>query len=209
MINFVELVQHTANEFEKIIQDHSGLLQLIPTEDYGWQNTRWFSKQFRLAHMERFDQPKFSVLHMVIFPHVTDPAPIFGFDVIATDTKITGIFFDRSPTVECWGPLSDQTWESVRERPEWGHIFSEHWIACKPTESEAVQICELAIQLLKDYLCRLNQSSSNKIGQIIQAQNKYSLSQRQNEHTTRVIRKILGAERGEQFINEILFPIIK
>lgn len=209
MTNFVELVQHTANQFERIIQDTCDNLQEIPTEDYGWRNTRWFSRQFRLAHMERFDQPKFSVLHMVIFPHVTDPSPIFGFDVIATDHKITGIFFDRSPTVECWGEISPQVWQSPRERPDWGHIFSPHWIACRPTESEAVMICELAVQVLTDYLHRLNQTHSHKMSQIIQAQNSYSINQRQNEHTTRVIKKILGVERGEQFINEILFPVIK
>lgn len=209
MINFVKLVQHTADEFERIIKTHTTRLQEIETEDYGWCNMRWCSTQFRLAHIERFDQPKFSVLHMVIFPHIMDPAPIFGFDVIASDTKITGVFFDRSPTIKCWGPLTDQTWQEPRDRPDWGHIFSDHWIACRPTPAEAVDICALACELLKDYLNRLAQEYSHRVSDIIQAQNAYSMNQRQNEHTTRVIKKILGTERGEQFINEILFPIIK
>ena len=82
MTNFVELISQTANKFERIIQDNCVNLQLIPTEDFGWQNTRWFSSEFRMAHVERFTQPKFSVLHMVIFPHITDPSPIFGLSLI-------------------------------------------------------------------------------------------------------------------------------
>lgn len=209
MTNFVDLINQTADKFEAIIQSRSSNLQEIPTEDFGWENTRWFSKEFRLAHVERFRQPKFSVLHTVIFPHVTDPAPIFGFDIIASDTKVTGVFFDRSPTIECWGALSDQSFGTQRERPEWGDIFSAHWIACKPNYAETQIICELACDVLNQYIKRLTTTHSVKVHDIIQAQNRYSLQQRKNTHTTTVIRKLLGEARGEYFINEILFPVIK
>lgn len=209
MSNFVELINHTADEFERIIKSESANLQQIPTEDFGWENTRWYSKQFRLAHVERFRQPKFSVLHTVIFPHVTDPSPIFGFDIIASDTKATGVFFDRSPTISCWGAISDQSFGSERTRPEWGTIFSDHWIACRPTYAEAEQICGIACATLTDYLSKLGQTSSARVHDIIQAQNTYSAQQRKNIHTTQVIRKLLGEQRGSYFIEEILFPLIK
>jgi hypothetical protein len=209
MTSFVELISQTADKFEHIIQTHCDNLKLIPTEDFGWQNTRWSSSQFRMAHVERFTQPKFSVLHMVIFPHVMDPSPIFGFDIIASDTKATGVFFDRSPTLECWGPITNKTFTQERVRPEWGTIFSDHWIACKPTYTEAEEICALACDTLADYLVRLIQTHSAHLHDIIQAQNNYSLKQRENIHTTTVIRKLLGEERGTHFINEILFPVIK
>lgn len=209
MMNFVSLINQTADRFEHIIQTHSQNLQVIPTADFGWENTRWFSAQFRLAHVERFRQPKFSVLHTVIFPHVTDPSPIFGFDIIASDTKVTGVFFDRSPTISCWGPISSKSFGSERTRPEWGDIFSEHWIACKPDYAECEQICELACETLINYLSRLGQDHSARLYDIKQAQNRYSLQQRKNTHTTNVIRKLLGEEQGTYFIEEILFPIIK
>lgn len=209
MTNFISLINQTADRFDEIIHAHSTNLQEITTADFGWDNMRWFSAQFRLAHVERFRQPKFSVLHTVIFPHVTDPSPIFGFDIIASDTKVTGVFFDRSPTITCWGPISDQSFGSERTRPEWGDIFSEHWIACKPDYAECEQICNLACETLANYLQRLNQNSSVRVHDIIQAQNRYSLQQRKNTHTTNVIRKLLGDEQGAYFIEEILFPIIK
>lgn len=209
MMNFVQLINHTADRFEQIIQDHTHNLQLIPTEDFGWDNQRWFSSQFRLAHVERFRQPKFSVLHMVIFPHVTDPSPIFGFDIIASDTKVTGVFFDRSPTISCWGPITDQSFGSERVRPEWGTIFSEHWIACRPNQAECEQICDLACVTLSNYLSRLGQTQSVLVHDIVQAQNMYSVQQRKNTHTTTVIKRLLGEERGTYFINDILFPVIK
>lgn len=209
MSNFVELINQTADRFEAIIHSHSTNLQLIPTEDFGWENMRWFSSQFRLAHVERFRQPKFSVLHTVIFPHITDPSPIFGFDIIASDTKVTGVFFDRSPTISDWGPLTDQSFGTQRHRPEWGTIFSEHWIACRPSYTEAEQICALACETLADYIHRLGTTHSVKLHHIVQAQNQYSLQQRKNTHTTTVIKRLLGDARGDYFINEILFPVIK
>lgn len=208
MSNFVELVNHTADRFEQIIADHSENLTEIPTEDFGWINHRWHSKGFRMAHVERFQQPKFSVLHTVIFPYVNDPSPIFGFDIIASDSKATGLFFDLSPTVEDWGPLSEETYSEPRQRPEWGDIFSPHWIACRPTFEEAESISELACNHLVRYLTQLGQRSHHDLHAIVTAQNRYSLQQRQNEHTTRVIRKLLGEERGLYFIEKVLFPTI-
>lgn len=209
MTNFISLINHTADKFQDIIQSHTTNLQVIPTEDFGWINHRWSSSQFRLAHVERFEQPKFSVLHTVIFPHVTDPRPIFGFDIIASDTKATGLFFDFSPTVMDWGVISDKSYSEPRERPQWGEIFSSNWIACRPSWEEAQELCDLACVKLTEYLHVLSETlSSHRMYEIIQAQNKYSMCQRQNEHTTRVIRKILGEPRGSYFIEQILFPTI-
>lgn len=208
-MNLIDLINRTADTFESILESKSKDLQEIPTEDFGWQNRRWMSSQYRLAHVERFNQPKFSVLHTVIFPHVMDPSPIFGFDIIASDTKATGVFFDLSPTLECWGPITEIKFGTERIRPEWGDIFSEHWIACRPTVPECEQICDLACVTLVKYLKKLNKKSSPKLHDIIHAQNRYSLQQRKNTHTTTVINKLLGEQRGTHFINEILFPVIK
>lgn len=207
-MNFVSLTESTAEEFERTIQEVSTDLEAIPTEDFGWTNHRWSSRQFRLAHVERFQQPRFSVLHTVIFPYINDPSPIFGFDIIASDTKATGVFFDFSPTVEDWGPIMTRPFQEPRDRPEWGTIFSDHWVACRPNWDEAVDICQTACVKLKSYIEQLNTRSTNKLHDVVRAQNNYSLQQRKNEHTTRVILKILGDQRGQHFVNNILFPTI-
>jgi hypothetical protein len=208
MTNFIQLIDSTADAFEKIITENSTNLREIPTDDFGWSNQRWMSSQFRMAHVERFRQPKFSVLHTVIFPHIMDPSPIFGFDIIASDTKATGVFFDFSPTILPSQKISDRDWSETRTRPTWGSIFSEHWIACRPSFHEAQDICALACEQLITHIQKLGTQYSHKLHDIVRAQNEYSLNQRQNEHTTRVILKLLGEARGQYFVNEILFPTI-
>ena len=208
MTNFINLINQTADCFEQLIQTKTTNLTSIPTEDFGWINHRWSSQQFRLAHVERFQQPKFSVLHTVIFPHVTDPSPIFGFDIIASDTKATGLFFDFSPTIAPYGSITDRVFSEPRERPSWGTIFSEHWIACRPTFEEAKHISELACRLLAQHLESLGTTTTTQVTEVINKQNQYSINQRKNEHTTRVLMKILGDERGQYFVENILFPTI-
>lgn len=207
MTNFIDLIQSTADTFEALISSCPHV-QEIETEDFGWSNRRFISSQFRLAHVERFEQPKFSVLHTVIFPHIMDPSPIFGFDIIASDTKATGLFFDLSPTILPGQEFSPRNYSEPRERPEWGSIFSEYWVACRPSFDEAQEISLNACRTLTVYLNSLMRETTPQLGEVVRAQNNYSLQQRQNEHTTRVILKILGADRGKHFIENILFPVI-
>ncbi len=71
--------------------------QPLHTEDYGWENHRYESKHFRLAHVERYADGKIEVLHFTTFPHKWSPEPIFGFDVICTGKIVTGAYMDLSP----------------------------------------------------------------------------------------------------------------
>jgi Ferredoxin-dependent bilin reductase len=206
--NFRELIQQLADKFERIIQNDSTDLESLPTEDFGWSNKRWQSKKFRLAHLELFQQPRFSVLHMVIWPHIWDPSAIFGFDIIASDHKSTGLFFDLSPTVGSSQRITGIEWKEPRDKPVWGDIFSDHWIACRPDLDEAIAISELACVELKKYIYNLGMTSSLDILSIIEAQNRYSIGQRQNIHTTKAVENILGKERGKYFVEQILFPTI-
>lgn len=205
-MSFITIINQIADGFEEQISSVDGI-EYIPTDDYGWTNHRWKSNKFRLAHVERFVQPKFCVLHTVIFPHINDPSPIFGFDIVASDTKATGLFFDLSPTIEDWGKFCSRDWSEPRERPDWGTIFSEHWVACRPTLDETQQIGKNAQEVLGEYLEKLGKTS-NDVDTIKFLQNTYSLQQRKNEHTTKVLKNILGNDIGTYFIENILFPII-
>jgi phycocyanobilin:ferredoxin oxidoreductase len=208
MTNFIKLLDKTARRLKTRIEAVPGV-GVVPTEDYGWENYRWASPSFRIAHLEIFNQNKFLVVHLCIFPHGDDPRPIFGFDVIAGENKVTGVFMDLSPTVLPSKPFSSLDFIKSRERPEWGDIFSEHWIACRPNESEMIAIADEAERVLKTYLDTLTTTMHDqRIEQIIAAQNHYCVQQRKNEHTVKAVKNLLGEERANKFITEVLFPTV-
>jgi phycocyanobilin:ferredoxin oxidoreductase len=181
-------------------------VQPMHTPDYGWENHRFHSTKFRMAHVELFQQPRFAVVHCCVFPHISDPAPIYGFDVIAGENKITGVFMDLSPTVRPGEPFTDLQVGQNRERPAWGGIFSEHWLACRPTPAEMDQIGDEAVRVLETYLTTLG--SVDLISNIVARQNRYCLNQQQNEHTRRALVNIIGEEKTEEFMTQVLFPCV-
>jgi len=181
-------------------------VQPMHTEDYGWENHRFSGAQFRMAHIELFMQPKFAVVHCCVFPHISDPAPIYGFDVIAGESKITGVFMDLSPTVLPTEPFTQLQVGQNRERPAWGSIFSEHWLACRPTPEEMDLIGDEAVRVLETYLTTLG--GVGLITEIVQRQNRYCLNQQQNEHTRRALVNIIGLEKTEEFMTTVLFPCV-
>ena len=86
----IALVDGVARRLHDIIQQQPNIT-LLETEDFGWENYRYTSPTFRLAHIEIFNQANFLVVHCCVFPHVENTAPIFGLDVVAGKNKITGL----------------------------------------------------------------------------------------------------------------------
>ena len=107
----------------------------------GWVNRVWTSDNYRRAHIDVVDARSTKglwMMHCCIFPHIHNPAPIFGFDVIAGKNKITGCFIDYSPAgdkehpmIEYFGEEAGRyEWNRKRKLPEWAErIFSEHMVA--------------------------------------------------------------------------------
>jgi len=132
----------------------------------GWVNRVWCSDHYRRAHVDVVDARSSKglwMMHCCIFPHIHNPAPIFGFDVIAGKNKITGCFIDYSPTADKQHPMieyfaeevSRYEWIRKRELPEWAQrIFSSHMVAAGNVqeESELSQISGLANILVNHYL---------------------------------------------------------
>ena len=205
-MNFINYLDEVARDFCKIIAAQPNS-ETVPTKDYGWENHRWTSPQFCMAHVEIFNQDRFMVVHCCVFPHVTDPAPIFGFDVIAGESKVTGLFWDLSPTVLPSQPFTALPIERPRQRPEWGDIFGENWIACRPTGEEMIAIAEDAKSVLADYLSKLS-PNTHQPDAIIAAQNRYCIQQRKNEHTVKAIKNLLGDEIAAEFMTTVLFPTV-
>lgn len=207
-MNCITYLDEVARGFLEIIRSQTGSVP-IPTDDYGWENHRYSSPTFRMAHVEIFNQERFMVIHCCVFPHVTDPSPIFGFDVIAGESKVTGLFMDLSPTTfAAVPPFHRLEMSTNRTMPEWGRIFSDNMIACRPTAEELVNICEMATHELSGYLSRLGRAR-NEGSMVAEMQDRYCLQQRRNEHTVRAIRNLLGEQRAEQFINTVLFPTVQ
>ena len=205
-MNCITYLDKLARDLGNIISKVKDV-QPVPTKDYGWENHRWTSPQFCMAHVEIFNQDRFMVVHCCVFPHVTDPAPIFGFDVIAGESKVTGLFWDLSPTVLPSQPFTALPIERPRQRPEWGDIFGENWIACRPTGEEMIAIADDAKSVLADYLSKLS-PNTHQPDAIIAAQNRYCIQQRKNEHTVKAIKNLLGDEIAAEFMTTVLFPTV-
>jgi phycocyanobilin:ferredoxin oxidoreductase len=206
MMNCIAYLDELAQRFCATIAGQSEV-QTVETKDYGWANHRWTSPQFRMAHVEIFNRDRFMVLHCCVFPHYSNASPIYGFDAIAGEHKVTGVFWDLSPTVRPSAPFNHIQGLVNRERPEWGSIFSEHWVACRPTPDHLVEIGDAAVQCLADYLSTLHILDSIQSHEsIVAAHDNYCVQQRKNEHTLRAIQNLLGDQLAEEFVTTVLFP---
>ena len=188
----------------------------------GWVNRVWTSGAYRRAHVDVVDARETKglwMMHCCIFPHTHNPAPIFGFDVIAGKTKITGCFYDYSPAGDSEHPMLDYfadeaqklEWVKTRKLPEWAErIFSGNMVAAgnvsNPEELE--QIFSMAKQGIRHYLECVGETN-NTAKDTTEAQNYYAQNQKQNPHTPKVMVSLgLSEDDVQHFIQECLFPEI-
>ena len=189
----------------------------------GWINRVWTSENYRRAHVDVVDARDSKglwMMHCCIFPHLHSAAPIFGFDVIAGARKITGCFYDYSPTVDDEHPMLDWfayetrklEWNKTRKLPEWAErIFSPYMVAAGNVqdEEELAQIFDMAKRGIKHYLTTVGEfhhtAENSK-----EAQNYYAQNQKQNPHTPRVMASLgLNEEDVRVFIQDCLFPELR
>lgn len=188
----------------------------------GWVNRVWTSDSYRRAHVDVVDARETKglwMMHCCIFPHLHNPAPIYGFDVIAGKNKITGCFHDFSPAGDSEHPLIDWfaeqaqklQWNKTRKLPDWAErIFTGSMIAAGNVskEEELQQIFDIANLTVKHYVAAVGETNftakSTK-----DAQNFYAQNQKQNPHTPRVMTSLgLNEEDVQVFIQKCLFPEI-
>jgi phycocyanobilin:ferredoxin oxidoreductase len=188
----------------------------------GWVNKVWTSSRYRRAHIDVVDARETKglwMMHCCIFPHTHNPAPIFGFDVVAGKNKITGCFIDYSPAgdkdhpmIEYFGDeVARYDWNKKRKLPEWAErIFSKHMVAAGNVSdtNELKQITSLAHILVNHYLDAVSETN-NTANNTTEAQNYYCENQKQNPHTPKVMVSLgLSEEDVQVFIQECLFPEI-
>lgn len=206
-----------SDEMHSLIKRQVGVCEL-PTEDFGWENYRYYGPGFRLAHVERYFHDNLLVLHVTCFPHANDASPIFGFDVIGSEksNKVTGVFLDWSPTIVTHRWNLNKSITNNRDLPEWANIFSDYMIAYRPdTEAEIDSIFDFAVRSFREYFSNINNSltsrlvTENNINIITEKQNRYCEQQAKNPRTLAALTHKIGEERAVYFMNEVLFPKIK
>lgn len=189
----------------------------------GWVNKVWMSSIYRRAHIDVVDARETKglwMMHCCIFPHLHNPAPIFGFDVIAGKNKITGCFYDYSPSADREHPMLDWfaeeaqklEWHKTRKLPDWAErIFSTSMIAAGNVseESELAQIFEIAKKGVNHYLETVGETNKT-VSSCLEAQNYYCQNQKCNPHTPKVMASLgLNEEDVKVFIQDCLFPEIR
>lgn len=188
-----------------------------------WVNRVWTSDRYRRAHVDVVDARSTKglwMMHCCIFPHIHNPAPIYGFDVIAGKNKITGCFHDYSPAgdpnhpmIEWFGnEVSKLEWRRERELPEWAQrIFTKHMVAAGNVQQqdELDQIFNLARTTIDHYLGTVAETNNTAADTTFE-QNYYAQNQKQNPHTPRVMVSLgLSEEDVKVFIQDCLFPEIR
>ena len=189
----------------------------------GWVNRVWTSGAYRRAHVDVVDARESKglwMMHCCIFPHIHNPAPIYGFDVIAGKNKITGCFHDYSKAGDAEHPMMDWfadeaqklEWNRTRKLPDWAErIFSPSMVAAGNVqdEQELEQIFAMAKTTLAHYLETVSETN-NTANNTTEAQNFYCENQKQNPHTPRVMVSLgLSEDDVQHFIQECLFPEIR
>ena len=192
--------------------------------DYGWVNRTWKNKNIRRAHVDVVDvrhTKKLWMMHVCLFPELTNGGPIYGFDIIAGKKKVTGAFHDFSPLLQKEHPLTQWFLEETkwfkpskeRELPDWAKaIFSGGMIAAGNVtdENELNKICTMAVSNLANYIDKIrNHHDTADMENVINAQNYYCEHQQKNPHTPRVMQSLgLPEDDIKLFCQDNLFPKI-
>ena len=208
------------NEKAKEVQEDG--LDYFNRPDSGWINRVWANDSVRRAHIDVVDARDTKglwMMHVCIFPQLHNPAPIYGFDVIAGKNKMTGAFHDFSASADPDHPMIQGYYESVedfipkkqRELPEWArNIFTDKMLAAGnvTTEEEAVAIIDIALNNLHAYFDEVGLTDKEGDPTIVAAcQDYYCHNQQQNPHTPNVMKSLgLPEEDVDVFCKDMLFP---
>ena len=213
-------IEQLAHYFETQFNQTGNLIDGTLEHEYDWHNKLWDSAKYRRAHVEIVDKREshgIYILHTTVFPHYNDPSPIFGFDAVCGERKITGAFHDFSAAGEPWHPMylwfkarvHDLQWNKPRQLPEWAQqIFSPAMIAAGnlQEESEIDQLCNVAKQNLDFYLKNVGLSQESG-ADFHMAQDRYCHYQKQNPQ---VVRSMVSMGVPEptilKFVDNVLFP---
>lgn len=219
-------------KINSIISGYGEPIENSNIEKFDWYNKLYKGEKFRRAHIEvldRIEKNNMWIMHTTIFPHINDPAPIFGFDIICTGKKVSAIFHDFSPTTTSEYDVLMCLFENcakelnlppTKELPEWAkQIFSPNIIASRTItdENQIDQIIDAVMKNLDIYMLwlgsftyELTDQETDKdifIHAIVFMQNRYCEHQRKNPYPLKMLKNFgLSEEDANEFIEKHLFP---
>ena len=210
---------------EQAIEIHEDGLDYFNRPDGGWINRVWSNDSIRRAHIDIVDareSKRLWMMHVCIFPQLHNPAPIYGFDIIAGENKITGAFHDFSPSVDPDHDMIKDYYKSVehfvpnkqRELPEWAkNIFTKKMLAAGNVraENEVTEIIRIAIDNMYTYFEQVGlYDKKGDPMSIAKCQDYYCHNQQQNPHTANVMKSLGLPEKDvDRFCTDMLFPKLK
>jgi hypothetical protein len=203
------------NRFSSVFGEPENKKLPFQKDIHEWLNYFYESPLYRHIHLEYYKTDKICVLHANTFPDPLVDLPILGFDMIALGNKITGLFFDYTPTFVTHSRLEydldrlHTNYKSEkRQLPEWADFFSKKFYCVGPLPEELPNIMKDINQSInnyfdvyKDELLRYNLRT--------QKQNTYCQGQKKNNKTFKALAAEIGEKDAKKFLNRYLFPEIK
>jgi hypothetical protein len=214
-----EIISNYFNELSTVFRDYFGepTAENLPfqRDAHEWLNFFYKSPIFRHTHLEFYKTDKICVIHSNIFPNPLVDLPILGFDMIAIGGKITGLFFDYSPTIttshslkHCLEELHSRFNSIKRPLPDWASFFSENFYCVTPKEEEIFDILDCVKLCIKHYL-EFGRIKRAEHDLNIIVQNVYCKGQQKNDKTFKALSAEVGKENTETFMKKYLFPEIE
>jgi hypothetical protein len=208
-----------AQQIEKLFRESGEVDEWTLDDRLGIKDIVFTSARYRRAHISIVDareKKNVWMLHATVFPHLNDPSPIYGFDIVAGPNKVSGAFHDFSPagdpTSFMWlwynARVDGLEWNKKRELPDWAkQIFSRSIVAIGAVgEEELDAFIKVGLTNLEFYLKNVGHDQQD-IATYEMAQNNYCYYQRQNPHTPRVLVNLGFTEQEAQdFVRNNLFP---
>jgi hypothetical protein len=181
---------------------------------HSWLNYFCKSPIFRHIHLEYYKTDKICVLHSNLFPNPLVDLPIMGFDLIALGDKISGLFFDFTPTVTEYHALRHSL-ENLharykskkRQLPEWATFFSDSFYCVTPEPNEMDKIFKDIKLYIKHYL-EFGKGKLQEYAFNIAIQNGYCKGQQKNDKTYKALAAEIGSKDAKKFLTKYLFPKI-
>ena len=213
------LKQISEKKFQKIKYKS----EIENNEDIVWYNDFFINPSIRYGHLEYFRSinGKIEVLHCTFFPSYFKDLPIYGFDVIALNNNVTGIFCDFT---DCTTPnqaltialknIKEKYINNERKLPEWASFFSKNFVCISPKDLNQNDLIIEFTSLFKMYVLQVEWNNLNgmynskyQVDASIELQNNYSINQRKNDKTFKALSAYIGTEKTKEFIENVLFPV--
>jgi hypothetical protein len=210
-----EYFHQIAKEFDENFSSLSSKKLPFQKDTHEWLNFFYQSPLFRHIHLEYYKTDKICVLHANTFPVPLADIPILGFDMIALGNKISGLFFDYTPTFATYSKLEydldklHTTYNSEkRQLPEWANFFSNKFYCVGPLPEELPNILNDIKQSFNNYF-EIYKDELLRYNLKIKKQNTYCIGQKKNDKTFKALAAEIGGKDAKKFLNKYLFPEIK